>query len=243
MEVAVPTHSSFPSTQWSIVLDAAAADPARAAAALEKLCGRYWYPIYAFVRQRGHDAHAAEDLTQGFFAFVVEQHAFNRVDPQRGRFRSFVLASLKNFLLNQHDRARALKRGGGRKLVSLDEIPAEELFRRERVDHTTPEKYFERRWAATLVRRVLSQICAEYEQRGQGALFLGLQPALTGDGDADAQGRLAQQLGLNAGALRVALHRARRRFGELLRREVAHTVSRPEDVEPELRHLLAAIAE
>jgi RNA polymerase sigma-70 factor (ECF subfamily) len=242
-ETPATVSSFFPTTQWSVVLDAAANHPDRAAPALERLCARYWFPIYAFVRQRGNDSHAAEDLTQGFFASVIERRAFERVDREKGRFRSFILASLTNFLLNEHDRNTALKRGGGRRLISLDETVAEEMLRHESVDQATPEQHFERRWAVTLVRRVLQQLRTEYEQRGQAALFEGLQPSLTGDSGPGAHERLAQQLQMTPGAVRVALHRARRRFGQLLRHEVAHTVSRPEDVEAELRHLLAAIAE
>lgn len=224
------------------MLAVAATEPGRAAAALEKLCSRYWYPIYAFVRQRGNDQHTAEDLTQGFFAFAMEHHAFDRLDGEKGRFRSFILASLNNYLLNEYDRSRTLKRGGGRKMVSLDETPAEERFRHEPVDHASPEKYFERRWALVLVRRVLKQLRTEFEQRGQVNLFNSLQPSLTGELDDGAHALLAEKLQMTPGAVKVALHRARRRFGELLRHEVAHTVSRPEEVEAELRHLLGAIA-
>jgi RNA polymerase sigma-70 factor (ECF subfamily) len=242
-EMRATRSSSFPTTQWSVVLQAAANPSGRSAVALERLCSRYWYPVYAFVRQRGNDAHSAEDLTQGFFAFVIEHRALERVDREKGRFRSFILASLTNYLLNEHDRSIALKRGGGHQLISLDETVAEELLGLAGTDHASPEKYFERSWAATLVRRVLQQLRAEYEQRSQTALFDGLQPSLTGDSDPAAHDRLAQQLQMNPGTFKVALHRARRRFGQLLRHEVAHTVSRPEDVEAELRHLLAAIAE
>jgi RNA polymerase sigma-70 factor (ECF subfamily) len=243
MEETTASPSLFPTTQWSVVLEAAANQFEGVAPALERLCARYWLPIYAFVRRRGHDAHVAEDLTQGFFAFLLEHRAFERVDRDKGRFRSFILASLTHFLLDEYDRNTALKRGGGRRLISLDELVAGETLVLGATDHATPEQYFERNWAATLVRRVLQQLRVEYHQRGQGALFAGLQPALTGDLGPGAHERLAQHLQMNPGAVRVALHRARRRFGQLLRHEVAHTVSRPEDVEEELRHLLAAIAE
>ncbi|MCF7816804.1 MAG: sigma-70 family RNA polymerase sigma factor [Kiritimatiellales bacterium] len=236
-------EGTFPTTQWSVVLDAGASETGIAAAALEKLCRRYWYPVYAFVRRHGHDVPGAEDLTQGFFAFVLERKAFHRADPQRGRFRSFLLASLTHYLHNEHDRAQTLKRGGSLKLVSLDQPGAEELYGRETADHATPEKMFERQWAALLVRRVLDRLEEEHNQRGQSALFLCLQPCLTGCPDTGSCARTAHQLGMTDGAVKVALHRARRRFGELLRHEVAHTVSRPEDVEDEIRHLLAAIAE
>jgi RNA polymerase sigma-70 factor (ECF subfamily) len=195
------------------------------------------------VRRSGNDVHRAEDLTQGFFAFVLERRAFERAEPCRGRFRSFLLASLNHYLLNEHDRAQTLKRGGGRAIVSFDEHSAEQMYRRESVDDETPGKLFERQWAVTLVSRVLDRLREEFDKRGNTALFAGLQPFLTGEPDAGAQERLAGQLGMETGAVKVALHRARRRFGELLRREVAHTVNRPEDIADELRHLLAALSE
>jgi RNA polymerase sigma-70 factor (ECF subfamily) len=235
--------SSFPTTQWSVVLDAANTDPALAGQALERLCSRYWYPVYAFVRQRGHRPHAAEDLTQGFFADLLARRAFERVEPARGRFRSFVLASITNYLLNQHDRARARKRGGDYRLISLSEAGAEAMYRHEPVDPQSPEKQFERHWARVLVQRVLDRLREDAEARGNAALFHALQPWLTSDPETGACQRLAGQLGLEPGTLKVALHRLRRHFGEVLRSEVAHTVREPEEVEAEIRHLLAAIAE
>jgi RNA polymerase sigma factor (sigma-70 family) len=235
--------SAIPTTRWGVAPDAATIEPAQAAAALEELCARYWYPVYAFVRQRGNDVHTAEDLTQGFFAFVLERHAFDRANRDQGRFRSFVLACLHHYLLNEHDRSQALKRGGGRKFVSLDDQPAEEIYRLETINHAPPEEHFERRWANILMQRAVKQLRSEYVQRGKPALFNGLLPSLTGELDDSAHQQVAAQLKMSPGAVKVALHRARRRFGLLLRREVAHTVSRPEDVEPELRLLLAAIAE
>ena len=235
--------SGFPTTEWSVVLGAASNHPEKAAAALEKLCGRYWYPIYAFVRQSGNGVHKAEDLTQGFFAFVLKRRAFERVERSKGRFRSFILASLNNYVLNEYDRTQTLKRGGGCRIIPFEECSAEGMYLHEAVYHATPEKLFERRWAATLVRRVLDRLREEFERRGNAALFSGLQPFLTNEPEIGAHERLAKQLGMEIGAVKVSLHRARRRFGELLRREVAHTVSSPQEVEEELRHLLAAIAE
>lgn len=242
-ETPLQSKSSFPTTEWSVVLEAASTDPGRAQAALEKLCGRYWYPIYAFIRQRGNNVHKAEDLTQGFFAFVLERRVLECAERSKGHFRSFMLVSLTNYILNEHDRAQSLKRGGGHRIVSFDECLAEERYLHEIADHSTPEKHFERHWATTLVRRVLDRLREEFEKRGNTALFSGLQPFLTDEPETGAQERLATQLGMETGAVKVALHRARRRFGELLRREVAHTVSRPEEVEEEIRYLLAAIAE
>lgn len=233
----------FSTTEWSVVLDLMHTNPQRAAAALQKLCSRYWYPVYAFVRQNGCGIHESEDLTQGFFHFVLARGTFQAVSPDKGRFRSFLLSVLVNFLHNERDKAKALKRGGAHEIISLDQALAESTYANESAHHSTPDKAFERRWAAVLVERVLDQLRQEHEQRSRAALFLGLQPFLTGEPEAADYDRVARQLGMEPGAVKVALHRARRRFGELLRREVAHTVSRPEDVEPEIRQLLAAIAE
>jgi RNA polymerase sigma-70 factor (ECF subfamily) len=242
-EKTVKNRSGFPTTEWSVVLEVASSDPGRALAALEKLCGRYWYPIYAFVRQNGTDVHKAEDLTQGFFAFVLEHRALEHVEPSKGRFRSFILASLNHYIFNERDQAQCQKRGGGHRIISFDECSAEEMYLHEAADRATPDKFFERRWAVTLVRRVLDRLLEEFEKHGNSALFSGLKPYLTNEPEIGAQEALAKQLGMETGAVKVALHRARRKFGRLLRREVAHTVSSPEDVEGELRYLLAAIAE
>ena len=234
---------NFSTTNWSVVLAAVHADPAKATAALERLCGRYWYPVYAFVRQRGHDVHDAEDLTQGFFHFVLERQALQRADQQKGRFRTFVLTTLTNFLHNERDKAQTQKRGGRQQIVSLDEEFAEAVYALEARNGETPETLFERRWTAMLIRRVLEELRREYDGREKGELFAGLQPFLTGEPAGADYDRLAQQLGLEAGTVKVALHRARRRFGELLRSEVAHTVESPEEVESEIRHLMAVMVE
>ena len=233
---------AFPTTQWSVVVDAAHTDPERVRQALEKLCQRYWYPIYSFVRQREHDHHHAEDLTQSFFYFVLTQQVFSRAAPERGRFRTFVLAALKNFLLNEYDKTLRQKRGGKHQIISLDEKLAEEFFRNEPADQATPEKHFERTWAVMLVRRVFDQLRDEFLERGKAGVFAALQPYLTGETSAGDYERLAKTLGMEDGAVKVALHRARRRFGELLRHEIAHTVTGPEEIEAELRQLLAAIS-
>lgn len=222
-------------------MDAAHDDPERVRHALEKLCQRYWYPIYSFVRQRERDHHQAEDLTQGFFHFVLAQEVFKRVSPERGRFRTFILAALNNFLLNEYDKAHRHKRGGRHHIISLDEKMAEEFFHNEPTDQATPEKHFERTWAVMLVRRVFDQLHDEFKDRGKSVVFDALQPYLTGETSAGDYERLAKTLGMEDGAVKVALHRARRRFGELLRHEIAHTVTGPEEIEAELRQLLAAI--
>jgi RNA polymerase sigma-70 factor (ECF subfamily) len=198
--------------------------------------------VYAFLRRNGHDPHAAEDLTQGFFHFLLARDAFQSVAGEKGRFRSFLLAALNNYLHNERDRQQARKRGGGHHFISLDQVQAEEFYRHEPVT-VDAGRDFDRSWAAMLVRGVLEQLRAEHEQRGRAALFAGLQAFLTGEPQARDYEQLARQLGMEPGTVKVALHRARRRFGELLRREVANTVSEPAEVEAEIRHLLATLAE
>lgn len=242
--MAPPTNPNpvFTTTHWSIVLQAAHSDPAAAGAALEGLCKRYWDPVHAFVRQRVYDAHETEDLTQEFFRFLLEREVVRQADRRKGRFRAFLLAALTNFLHNERDKRQTLKRGGGHEQVSLDENFDEAAFAADRsID--TPGRFFDRRWAEMIVQRVLDALAGEHQQRGKGDVYRGLQPFLTGEPTAADYERLGRELGMEPGAVKVALHRARRRFGELLRSEVAHTVERPEEVEEEIRHLLNAIAE
>ena len=233
---------AFLTTHWSVVLGAGQRDLAGATAALERLCRTYWYPIYAFVRRRGADQHEAEDLTQAFFAFLLEKDTLKKVDRQKGKFRTFLLAALTNFLANEWDKRQTLKRGGQRQIISLDEAAAEGLYLREPTDSLTPEKLFERRWASTVVEQVLARLKQEYVEGGKADLFAKLESALTGEVAAGAYAEWASALGTSEGAVKVALHRIRRRFGELLRSEIAHTVSSPEEIDDEIRHLFAAIS-
>ncbi len=233
---------AFSAPHWSVVLDAGKTDPARARAALERLCRSYWSPIYVFVRRRGFSPPDAEDLTQSFFAFLIEKEALKKVDTAKGNFRSIRLASLTNFLANEWDKRQTLKRGGRREVVSLDEAAAEGLYLREPVESLTPEKLFERRWAMALVDQVLVRLKQEYGVGGKANLFAWLEPSLTGELSADALASCAAHLSMNEGAVKVALHRLRRRFGELLRSEIAHTVSSPEEIDDEIHQLFAAIA-
>jgi RNA polymerase sigma-70 factor (ECF subfamily) len=232
----------FTTTHWSLVLAVMDTAPARAFDALEKLCARYWFPIYAFIRRHGHDAHQSEDLTQSFFQFVIERQMLHRAQRDKGRFRNFILASLANFLHNHHDHVSAAKRGGAHVIVSLDEEHAEEILAQEPKDSASPDQSFERRWAVTLIRRVMENLRAEHAERGRQAVFAALQPHLTGEPAPGEYERLGALLDLETGALKVALHRLRRRFGELLRKEVAYTVVRPDEVEEEIRHLLGVLA-
>ena len=233
---------AFLTTHWSVVLGAGQRDLAGATAALERLCRTYWYPIYAFVRRRGSDPHEAEDLTQAFFALLLEKDTLKKVDRQKGKFRTFLLAALTNFLNNEWDKRQTLKRGGQRQIISLDEAAAEGLYLRELTDSLTPEKLFERRWASTVVEQVLARLKQEYVEGGKAGLFAKLEPALTGETPPGAFGQWAGELSMSEGAVKVALHRLRRRFGEVLRSEIAHTVSSPEEIDDEIRHLFAAIA-
>jgi RNA polymerase sigma-70 factor (ECF subfamily) len=233
----------FATTNWSLVLAVMDTAPALAFDALERLCARYWFPVYAFIRRYGNDVHQAEDLTQGFFEFAIEHRLLQRAQHDKGRFRNFILSSLNNYLHNHHDRATAAKRGGRHQIVPLDETNAEEILACEPVSVGTPEDSFDRRWAVTLIRRVMDNLRAEFAGRGREVVYDALLPYLSGEllpGDCD---RIAAGLAMETGALRVALHRFRRRFGELLRSEVAYTVAAPDEVDEEIRYLLSVLAD
>jgi RNA polymerase sigma factor (sigma-70 family) len=232
----------FATTHWSVVLQAGRGDVAQSAAAMEKLCQRYWYPIYAFVRRRGSEREEAEDLTQAFFAHLLERDTLKKVDPQKGKFRTFLLASLSHFLANEWDKRQTWKRGGRAQTISLHDANAEEIYGREPVEPATPEKLFDRRWALLLVEAVLAQLREEYAALKKAELFAKLEPALTGELETGWYGEVAKALGMSEGAVRVALHRLRRRFGELLRREIAPTVVSEADVDEEIRQLFSAMS-
>lgn len=234
----------FATTRWSVVLTATRDPAPEAERALETLCATYWYPLYAWLRWQQPHAythHDAQDLIQAFFAFLLTHKAIQTVDPRKGRFRSFLLASLKHFLANEWDRARALKRGGQFKIVSLDDALAETRFEQEASAELAPDKAFERTWALTLFDTVLSQLRGEYAAEGKLALHDAIQPYLTDDKARTPHADTARALGMGEGAVRMAVLRLRRRFGELLRAEIAHTVAEPEEVDEELRALLAAV--
>ncbi len=233
----------FTTTNWSLVIAAMETAPTRATDAMERLCSRYWFPVYAAIRRAGNDAHHAEDLTQGFFEFAIENRLLQRARKDKGRFRSFILTSLNNFLHNRHDRATAVKRGGGYQIVPFDEADAERILASEPASNGTSQDSFDRRWAVTLIRRVMENLRNEYAKRGRSATHDSLLPHLTNNPSPVDFLRLAADLDLEAGALRVALHRFRRRFGELLRSEVAHTVTTPDEVEEEIRYLLSILAD
>lgn len=234
--------SQFAETHWSVVLSAGRGDDTRAHAALTRLCQTYWYPLYAFVRRHGHSPEDAQDLTQGFFAHLLERHALAGVHPAKGRFRAFLLASLRHFLANQRARAQAQKRGGGCLLVSLDAASAEKRFGAEAVIHDSPDKAYDRNWAWALMEQVLNRLRAEQAALGKKKQFEQLQDCLMGDPGALCYADLGAQLGLSADAVRMAVCRLRQRYRDLLRGEIAQTVSSPAEVEEEIRHLFAVLA-
>jgi RNA polymerase sigma-70 factor (ECF subfamily) len=230
----------FASTHWSVVLAAAQSDPQRAAAALEQLCRTYWRPLYAFVRRHNHSPAEAEDLTQAFFARFLQENRVARADPNRGRFRSFLLVSLKNFLANESAKAHAAKRGGGQAIISLDGREAEEQALAEIAQGLPPDQAYEKRWATTLLDTVLARLRADYVAVGKTPVFEALKDHLWGERSV-THAELGAQLGLSDGASRVAVHRLRARYRELLRLEVASTVEKPEEVEEELRYLISVV--
>jgi RNA polymerase sigma-70 factor (ECF subfamily) len=236
-----PSPARFPTTQWSRVVSAGDPDSSAARESLAELCGAYWYPLYAFIRRRGHDPERAADLTQDFFARILEKHLLAEADPARGRFRSFLRAVCADFLANRHDWEHAQKRGGGRIALPIDAADAEGQYARELADELTPERIFDRSWALTLLGRVLERLGREYDEAGKAATFAALRDALAGDADAPSHAAVAARLGSTEGAVRVAAHRLRRRYGELLRQEIAATLADPAQVDDEIRDLFAAL--
>jgi len=209
---------------------------------LEALCRAYWYPLYAFVRRQGHSPDDAADLTQGFFARLLEKDWLADVSRTKGRFSSFLLAAMTHFLANEYDKARARKRGGGCKIVPIEVAAAETRYRLEPVDPVTPEQLYERQWALTLLDQVLARLQAEYTQAGKSGLFASLKSCLAGTREAQPYADLASTLEMTEGAVRVAVHRLRQRYREILRDQIAQTVASPEEIEPEIRHLMRVLA-
>jgi len=232
-------------TNWSLVHLAGGADSGPAREALGELCEAYWYPVYAMVRRYGHGPTDAEDLTQAYFTRFLEKGWVRDVKPEHGRFRAFLLVSVRNFLNNESDRKRALKRGGGKRPVELDGLEADARYRLEPVESSTPETLFERAWAERVMARALDQVWAEMAEKEGTERFEQLKPHLSGDDSATPYRDLAERWGVSEGAVRVAVHRLRkdfaRRYGEVLRSEVAETLTDPADVSEELRHLLSAL--
>ena len=231
---------AFTTTHWSVVLEAQGQSPA-AQQALEKLCRTYWRPVYSFIRREGTGTEEAEDLTQSFFALLLERRNFDAVRKEKGRLRSYLLTSLKHFLVSEHRRAVTLKRGKGQQPVPLDELSGAERSDMEPADHLTAERVYERRWALTLMEQVLGRLKEEYCTAGNAVLFDSLKQLLPDEPGAPSRTEIASQLGITDNALRQALHRFRQRYQLLLREEISHTVAITSDVEDELRHLITVL--
>ena len=231
----------FASTHWSVVLNARSDDSSQAMVALEKLARAYWYPLYAFVRRRGYDSHTAEDLTQEFFARMIAPGAFARVDPSKGRFRSWLLGAMNHFLAHEWEKARAQKRGGGIAPISIDEAQANERYERHLATGAAPEKLYDQQWALMILERAATRLRAGYVADGQPELYDRLKVFISGEGTIPSYAEAALQLGLSESAVKSAIHRLRQRFQELVREEVAQTVCTPSDLDDELRHLIEVI--
>jgi len=231
---------AFATTHWSVVLTAQDESPA-AQEALEKLCRTYWRPIFSFVRRQGVGPEEAEDLTQGFFALLLERRDLNAVRKEKGRLRSYLLVSLKHFLADERRRAMAIKRGKGQRLIALEELRANERADMEPADPLTAERIYERRWASTLLDQVLRRLKDEYRAAGNATLFDRLKQLLPDEPGAPSQADIAAKLGMAENAVRQAFHRFRQRYQLLLRDEIAHTVATPSDIEDELRYLVSVL--
>jgi RNA polymerase sigma factor (sigma-70 family) len=238
----VPAAPAFVTTHWSVVRAAAHSDTTRAHAALEHLCRIYWYPIYHFIRRQGRDTHDAQDLTQEFFARLLEKNWIADADQSCGRFRSFMLLVLKRFLTAEWRKANAQKRAGNLHALPFTLDTAETRYTHEPADHSTPELAFEKQWALTLLDTVLRNLGADYQKDGHGHLFEVLKPSLAGSRETQPYASLAATLSLSEGAVRVAVHRLRERYRERLKAEVACTVDSPTEVEDELRHLFRVLS-
>jgi RNA polymerase sigma-70 factor (ECF subfamily) len=230
----------FTTTHWSVVLAAGGSQATEAASALEQLCGSYWYPLYAFLRRLGHSPADAEDLTQGFFCYLLDAGLIAIADPGAGRFRSFLLGCIQRWLSNQQQRARAAKRGGKSNFISLDALGAEECYALEPATDETPASRFERTWAETLVGKTFQKLEEEFVNGGQQARFESLKSLLLGEVPG-SYAELGRHLGIGEGAVKVAVHRLRKRLGQLLRASIAETVADPAEVDAELRHLLRVL--
>jgi RNA polymerase sigma factor (sigma-70 family) len=230
------------STHWSVVLEAGKTENAEAA--MGELCQAYWYPIYAFVRRRGYQAADAEDLTQEFFGRLIKTRSFNRADPQKGKFRFYLLGAMKHFLADERKHRQRLKRGGGATMLSLDEtMAAEENYQRDlQTDASTdPETAFGKRWGRTLLTLVYDKLRNEFDEKGKGALYQKLVVHISDEGDDLSYKETAEELGISLGAVKAAIYRMRQRYAELFREEVARTVVQEGEVEEEIRYLLGCL--
>jgi DNA-directed RNA polymerase specialized sigma24 family protein len=231
----------FPTTAWHLVLAVDSDSSVAGNEAFAALCRSYWHPIYAYIRQKGFPIEEAQDLTQEFFVRVLEKGYFNEADPARGRFRYFLLTAINHFLSNQRDRERAQKRGGGRIFLSLEMEEAENHYRRLPVDNQTPEKIYEKQWTVTILESVMTRLRTELEQEGRSGQFDRWKPFLAGEQERSGYGQLAAACGMTEAAARVAVHRMRRRYQQLLRDQIAQTLAQREEIEDEIRYLLKAL--
>lgn len=235
-------RSRFVTTSWTVVLQAAAKDPTKNSDALAILCEAYWYPLYAFVRRLGSAPDDAEDLTQSFFADLLAKSKLAKSDPDRGRFRTFLLTSLQNFLKNEHRKNSAIKRGGQHSILSLDFEAAESQFSLEPVHERTPQKAFDRNWALAVLNQVLQSLEQQYADSGKSELFDALKSHLVGEASVPYSA-LAVNLGMKEGAIKVAMHRLRERYGQMLRLQIAKTIEDSADVDQELRYLFEVLSD
>jgi len=232
----------FTTTHWSVVVAAGQGGSPQSTEALENLCRTYWYPLYAYVRRRGYEPPDAQDLTQAFFVHLLGKDFLRGVTPAKGRFRSFLLACLKHFLVDQSERARTAKRGGGQPLLPLDAAGAESRYRQEPADTADPQTLYERQWALTVLDRVLNRLQAEFAAAGKAAVFEQVQSFLVGDKGGQTYAELASASGTTEGALKMMVCRMRQRYRELFQEEIAHTVAAPDDIEEERRYLFSILA-
>lgn len=236
-EGSAPHAGAFPATRWSLILQARDEQKPKATEALAELCKAYWKPVYAFLRRQGNTPHDAEDLTQGFFAMLLERDSFATVEEGKGRLRSFLLVALKRFAANEHERTMALKRGGGISHVVLDANAAEEACAVDPGTNVTPELLFERQWALAMLDTVLNKLRTEYAKDGREGVFDALKDRLSADGDGGTLAQIGERLGMNEGALKVAVYRMRQRYRRILQDEITLTVDSPEQVNDEILHL------
>ncbi len=236
-----PSNDFFATTHWSVVLRAKEEDETNAHKALSELCQTYWYPLYAYVRRRGYNSHDAEDLTQGFFTRLLKLNSFADIRKERGKFRSFLMASMKHYLADEWDKASAQKRAV-EKTISLDAEKAEHRYLIEPIDEATPERLFERQWALTLLESVVRRLNKEYDASGHGVLFGKLRFAIMGDKSAVPYAELAKDLRMTEESVRVAVHRIRQRYRQVLREEISHTVTTESEVSDEINYLRSILS-
>lgn len=234
-------QSPFLTTRWTLVVQAGG-ESTEAEAALAQLCRDYWYPLYAFARRRGLITQDAQDATQGFFLHLLQGGMLKRASAERGKFRTFLLGAMQHFLTNEHRDRHRLKRGGGEVVLAMDAHSAEDRFALEPADPMTPEARFDRSWAFALIERVFGRLGAEFERAGRGELFAKIRPFLAAESARPGYAAVAQELGMSASAVGVTIHRMRQRYGEILREEILHTVSAPEELDGEIAYLLEVVA-